>query len=131
MKEKRWKQAAAFLREASEAGFRPILLVEAPLQELDMQLAGLPAGDRALLQDCSYQADRRKILALNRDNGGASYFADGMLVRKWARRNLPDKNKLDSVLRESPVEYMMVSSTQGRVALHGYFLYALAIALLL
>ena len=131
MKEKRWKQAAAFLREASEAGFRPILLVEAPLQELDMQLAGLPAGDRTLLQSCSYQADRRKLLALNRDNGGASYFADGMLVRKWARRNLPDKNKLDSVLRESPVEYMMVSSTQGRVALHGYFLYALAIALLL
>lgn len=131
MKEKQWKGTASFLRDAAGAGFRPMLLVEAPLQELDMQLTGLSAEDRTLLQSCSYQADRRKLLALNRDNGGASYFAAGMLVRKWARRDLPDKNKLDSVLRESPVEYMMVSSTQGRVALHGYFLYALAIALLL
>ena len=131
MKEKQWKKAAAFLRDAADAGFRPLLLVEAPLDELDMQLAFLPAEDRSLLQSCSYQADRRKLLALNRDNGGASYFADGMLVMKWSRRALPGKEKLGSLLEKSPVELMMVSDTQGRFALHGYFLFALAVALLL
>ncbi len=131
MKEGQWKEAAAFLRDAAEAGYRPILLVDATLEDLDGRLGVLPAADGTFLRSCSYQADRRKLLALNRDNSGATYFADGMLVIKWARRALPDKEKLGSVLRESPVECMMVSSTHGRVALHGYFLYALAIALLL
>lgn len=131
MKEKRWKKTAAFLREAAGAGFRPLLLVDGPLEELDVRLGLLSAADRKLLQGCSFQADRRKLLALNRDNGGAAYFADGMLVTKWSRRNLPDKEKLGSILGENPVELMMVSDTQGRIALHGYFLFALAIALLL
>ena len=131
MQDRQWEKAAAFLRDAAGAGFRPLLLVDEPLADLDARLAFLPAEDLRLLQDCSYQADRRKLLALNRDNGGASYFADGMLVEKWARRDLPDKEKLGSVLAESPVERMMVSDTEGRVALHGYFLFALAVALLL
>lgn len=131
MKEKSWKKAAEFLRDAAEAGFRPLLLVEAPLEDLDVRLGVLPAADGGFLRSCSYQADRRKLLALNRDNGGATYFADGMLVEKWAHRELPGKEKLGSVLAESPVERMMVSDTEGRIALHGYFLFALAVALLL
>lgn len=131
MPEGRWRKTAAFLRSAAEAGYRPLLLVEVPPEELDRLLAALPAEDRETLRTTGYQADRRKLLALNRDNGGATFFSDGMLVRKWGRRALPDKEKLDSLLPESPVELMMSSDTRGRVALHGYFLYALAIALLL
>ena len=131
MKERHWKVTVSFLRQAAESGFHPLLLVETPLEELDLQLNVLPAEDRSWLREISFQADRRKLLALNRDNGGASYFSDGTLIQKWARRSLPDEKKLDSILRENPVERMFASSTHGRIALHGYFLFALAVALLL
>lgn len=126
-----WRETAAFLRKAESAGFRPLLLVAAPLEEVDASLAPLPAEDEAFLRAVSYQADRRKLLALNRDNGGATYFADGMLVVKWGRRSLPSEKKLARILQNDPAEEMMVSSAEGRMVLHGYFLYALAIALLL
>lgn len=135
-----WSAVAGFLRTGEEtvfvhAGdtlrFRPLLLVEAPLDEFDACLDGLSAADRDLLRRCSYQADRRKILALNRDNGGATYFADGMLVEKWGVNRLPSAKKLGKLIGKDPTDEMMVTSAEGRMAVHAYFLYALAVALLL
>lgn len=38
------------------------------------------------------QADRKALLTLNRSNGGVTYFQDGVITRKWARRNIGDIN---------------------------------------
>lgn len=130
MKPADWQRSLELLRRAGEAGMQPLLLVEAPLSELDATaLAGLSDGD--YLRQCSYQADRRKLLALNRDNGGATYFSDGMLVMKWAAGGAPSGEQWEALLSTDPVEAMMVSSAEGRMTVHGYFLVALAVALLL
>lgn len=46
-------------------------------------------------------ADRKSLMTLNRSNGGAVYFNDGVIVAKWANSELRDAD-LDSVLNEDP-----------------------------
>lgn len=46
-------------------------------------------------------ADRKSLMTLNRSNGGAIYFHDGMIVSKWANREL-DEISLDAILAEDP-----------------------------
>lgn len=124
---KDWQRTLEVFERARSAGMEPLLLVESPLDELDRLLEGLPG--EAQLQSCSYQADRRTLLSLNRDNGGATCFADGMLVKKWGVRTLPSQAALET-LAADPVDAMMVSGSRGRMTIQGFFLYALAVALL-
>lgn len=46
-------------------------------------------------------ADRKSLMTLNRSNGGAVYFNDGVIVSKWANSELRDAD-LDAVLGEDP-----------------------------
>ena len=46
-------------------------------------------------------ADRKSLMTLNRSNGGAVYFNDGVIVAKWANSELRDAD-LDNVLGEDP-----------------------------
>ena len=46
-------------------------------------------------------ADWKSLLTLNRSNGGAVYFHDGMIVAKWSNLELDDTD-LDAVLAEDP-----------------------------
>lgn len=46
-------------------------------------------------------ADRKSLMTLNRSNGGASYFHDGMIVAKWSNLELPGVD-LKEVLDEDP-----------------------------
>ena len=46
-------------------------------------------------------ADRKSLMTLNRSNGGAVYFYDGMIVAKWANLEL-DEADLGAVLQEDP-----------------------------
>ena len=46
-------------------------------------------------------ADRKSLLTLNRSNGGAVYFNDGVIVAKWANLELPDVD-LPAILAEDP-----------------------------
>lgn len=131
-----WTRTAALLQQAESFGARGLLLVELPLEDFDDLMAdqvatGLAEGDAVVLMERAFRTDRRKMLALNRDNGGAVYFSDGMLVEKWSRRGLPSEKSLGKELAKDPVEAMMISTSENRMKLHGYFLYALAVALLL
>ena len=131
-----WTRTAALLQQAESFGARGLLLVELPLGDFDALMAdrvatGLAEEEAIFLMERACRTDRRKMLALNRDNGGAVYFADGMLVEKWSRRGLPSEASLGKELAKDPVEAMMISTSENRMKLHGYFLYALAVALLL
>jgi len=46
-------------------------------------------------------ADRKSLLTLNRSNGGAVYFDDGVIVAKWSNADLADAD-LAAVLDEDP-----------------------------
>ena len=46
-------------------------------------------------------ADRKSLLTLNRSNGGAVYFDDGVIVAKWSNTDLADAD-LAAVLDEDP-----------------------------
>jgi len=46
-------------------------------------------------------ADRKSLMTLNRSNGGAVYFNDGVIVAKWSNRELADID-LGAVLDEDP-----------------------------
>ena len=46
-------------------------------------------------------ADRKSLMTLNRSNGGAVYFNDGMIVSKWANLDL-DHTDPGAVLAEDP-----------------------------
>ena len=67
--------------------------LKAGLQGQDVVQYG-PSGDYS-------PADWKSLLTLNRSNGGAVYFNDGMVIAKWANSELPGVD-LATVLAEDP-----------------------------
>ena len=117
MKERRWKEVETFIRNAENAGFRALLLVAGtPETEIDVPV---------------YVSDYKTLVAMNRSNGGATYFSDGHLIRKWARRDLPDSERLDEVYNDDETETFIHHDTKGSLGFQGFLLYVFAVMLLL
>lgn len=53
------------------------------------------------LKDITYLADYKSLITLNRSNGGAVYFAKGVIAHKWANRHLDNLN-IAKVLSQDP-----------------------------
>ena len=70
-------------------------------------------------------------MAMNRSNGGATYFSDGYLVRKWAFRALPDMENLKEVYDADETETFIYNNTKGSLGFQGFLLYVTAVMLLL
>ena len=87
----------------------------------------LPEG---LLERTRY-ADRKKMLTLNRANGGATYIADGMIVTKWSARSLPETDKLSKLVNTDISESLLSENNGSRVKFQGFLLYVFAVMLLL
>ena len=117
MKESRWKEIETFITNAEDAGFSTILLT-----------AGIPETD---LATPSYISDYKTLVAMNRSNGGATYFSDGHLIRKWARRDLPDSEGLNDVYNDDETETFIHHDTKGSLGFQGFLLYVFAVMLLL
>lgn len=80
MQEKNWARIEQFRKAALRQG--QALTVYGPSEEFVM-------------------ADRKSLMTLNRSNGGAVYFHDGLIVAKWSNLELPDVD-IDEVLTEDP-----------------------------
>lgn len=80
MQEKNWARIEQFRKAALRQG--QALTVYGPSDEFVM-------------------ADRKSLMTLNRSNGGAVYFHDGLIVAKWSNLELPDVD-IDEVLTEDP-----------------------------
>ena len=78
-----------------------------------------------------YNADYKTLVTLNRSNGGATWFDDGMLIRKWPWRYLPKEKELKRLQKFDPMDSMVQSVSRGRIRFHGFLLYLLAALLLL
>ena len=113
----KWIETAEFVNNAEEAGFRAILLVsEMPSESLDIPM---------------YISDHKTLKAMNRSNGGATYFSDGHLIRKWSHRSLPDLDSLNEVYDEDETETFIYHDTKGSLGFQGFLLYVFAVMLLL
>lgn len=125
-----WVEIANTLQDASEAGFTPLLLVNSTPGAMD-GLSSIIPDAREKLSGCTYYADRKVLLALNRANGGATWFNDGQLIRKFNVRSLPEGDYFLSRSGVEPTEEMLDYSTKGRLLFEGFILNISAILLLL
>ena len=113
-----WEEILGFMTDAEAAGFNTLLLV-----------SGTAPEDQA--HDNLYHADRKTLLAMNRSNGGVTYFSNGYLVRKWARRGAPDFEGLLEIASEDETETIIYHDTKGSLGFQGFLLYVFAVMLLL
>ena len=117
MSEPKWKETEGFILNAEEAGFKVFLLVsEMPSISSDVPM---------------YISDHKTLMAMNRSNGGATYFSDGHLIRKWSHRSLPDLEGLTDVYAEDETETFIYNNTKGSLGFQGFLLYVFAVMLLL
>ena len=105
------------MENANRAGIKPLLLI-----------AGNPG--RPWAKD-AYYADYKTLIALNRSNGGATYFNEGYLIQKWASIETPDFDDLAELTGRDDTETIIEQNTEGSLGFQGFLLYIFAILLLI
>ena len=113
--QKEQEQIIKLLDNAAAVGFRPLLLSASA----DI--------------DCKYLyfCDYKTLITLNRSNGGATYMEDGYIIRKWAKKALPDAEGLTMLSKEDSTETFIGRDTRSNLAFQGFLLYVFAVMLLL
>lgn len=106
--------AAGFLEAAEAAGFRAVVI----------------ARERIGLWPETYTSDYKKVITLNRSNGGATWISDGEIIAKWPAGSRPDGDELKNLMNKNEMEYMVKRNSRGRIWFQGIMLYSLAILLL-
>lgn len=127
----RWKDIARFMGESSSEGFRTLILVSSTPDEFDKVMSGLPSDIVKVIADHIYYSDYKTLITLNRSNGGVTFFSDGYLIRKWARRTAPDQGKLHDVATTAETEILIGHSSQGSLTFQAFLLYVFAVMLLM
>lgn len=131
MNKAKWAQTADFLKRASGSGFTTLLLSASTPEEMDMILKHLPAETASVLNSHLYFSDYKTLLTMNRSNGGVTYFSEGYLISKWARRTMPDAEALKQIYSGDDTETIIDKSTKGSLTFQGFLLYIFAVMLLL
>lgn len=111
------ERISKLMSDAKMAGIKPILLV-----------AGTPEEK---WDQNTYYADYKTLIALNRSNGGATYFNEGYLIQKWASIETPDFDDLAELAGRDDTETIIEQSTEGSLGFQGFLLYIFAILLLI
>lgn len=130
-KKGRLAQTAGFLENAEKAGFRPLLLVSSTAEQFAEMTAGLEPQTATVLDRLVHYSDYKTLITMNRSNGGATFFCDGYLIRKYARRALPDMGELSTLFQSDETEELISRSTSGDLTFQGFLLYVFAVMLLL
>ena len=109
---------SAFAKDATEAGFMPVLLTASE---------DITAPEEITRYFCDYKT----LITLNRSNGGVTYIEGGMIIRKWAKRNLPDSEDLADLSEMDATESYIERDSKTSLAFQGFLLYVFAVMLLL
>ena len=120
-----WERIARLMREAAALGYNPVVLAAATPEQVE----SLTAAPEVL--SATYFADRKKLLTLNRSNGGATFVSDGLIVTKWSARRLPDREKLTELSEIDVTESLLSETNGGRLKFQAFLLYVFAVMLLL
>ncbi len=113
----KWYEISSFIQNAEAAGFKTILLIS---EQTETDLS-IPA----------FIADKKTLIAMNRSNGGVTYFSDGYLIRKWSFRARPDLEGLIEMHEDDETETVIYHDTKGSLGFQGFLLYVFAVMLLL
>lgn len=126
-----WKSAASFIMNAERNGFKTLLLVSGTPEQTEKAIESLDAETYSTLKRHIFYSDYKTLITLNRSNMGVTYFSDGYLIRKWARRNMPDDQTLKETATGDDTETIIGQSTNGSLTFQGFLLYVFAVMLLL
>lgn len=116
---KSWRKIEKFMAAAVNSGFRTLLLTTSAEE--------LPEA----LKTSAYISDYKTLISLNRSNGGATFFQNGVLIRKWSKAGYPDQEDLQNIILSDSTETSIAHYSKGSLALQGFLLYVFAILLLL
>lgn len=116
---KKWNRIQRFIENSDEAGFRTLLLTT--LQD------NIPES----IKNISYISDYKTLITLNRSNGGATYFHNGELIRKWSAAGTPDPTELNAIFNSDSIEIEIAQDSKGSLGFQGFLLYVFAVMLLL
>lgn len=126
----RWQKIAGLIPAAFDAGYYPLILVPGDRDGLSAAVNGnLPADCADIIVQSAYYADYKTIMTLNRSNGGATYFHDGYLIRKWPFRGLPSGDDLERIAPDHEDEAVAETSTAGHLCFQAFMLLSFAVIL--
>ena len=125
LKPQQWDKVVRLLQDAAASGYKPMVLAASTPT---MMRAAVSAPE---VLDATYFADRKKLLTLNRSNGGATYIQDGLIVTKWGIRGLPDQAKLQELAATDVTESLLSENNGDRVKFQAFLLYVFAVMMLL
>lgn len=125
LKPRHWEKVERFVQETSLLGYTPMVLM-ATTPEMAETLVSSPQ-----ILASTYFADRKKLLTLNRSNGGATFIDDGLIVMKWGIRRLPDRQTLEELAGTDVTESLLSEDNGNRVKFQAFLLYVFAVMLLL
>lgn len=128
--EKKWQAILSFLESAGEHGFKPLLLAASGPQMIEEDLENLSTGTRQAIMERILYCSYKTLITVNRSNGGATCISNGMIVEKWALRNLPDAARLAELSNTEATERMADISSKNSMAFQGFLLYICAVLLL-
>lgn len=79
----------------------------------------------------AYSSDRRKLITLNRSNGGATLVREGVIIAKWPLHFLPELSDIKDLMAVDAPSAVEKENTPRRLKLQGFLLYVFAVLLLL
>ncbi len=129
--DRKWAEIAECADKAQESGFRPLILVSSSPDEFTGIMEELPAETSSIIAEYLYFSDYKTLVTLNRSNGGVTFFSDGYLIRKWARRAAPDAEELSETFSTAETEILIGHSSRGSLTFQGILLYVFAVMLLM
>ena len=125
MKPRQWEKIERFVQETGELGYTPMVLMAATPETVESTVSS------PQILASTYFADRKKLPTLNRSNGGATFLDDGLIVTKWSRRQLPDRQTLEEFAETDVTESLLSEDNSHRVKFQAFLLYVFAVMLLL
>ncbi len=125
LKARHWGKIERFVEETGALGYSPMVLMAASPETVESTVSS------PQILASTYFADRKKLLTLNRSNGGATFVDDGLIVTKWGRRQLPDRQTLEEFAETDVTESLLSENNAHSVKFQAFLLYVFAVMLLL
>jgi triosephosphate isomerase len=117
--QEQWDEIGRLAGDAESNGIRPLILAT--------ETETAPETLKAL----AYTSDYKTLISLNRSNGGITYFNDGTLIKKWAKRTAPASDEIEMLATNDPTESSIDYESKGSLGFQGFLLYVSAVLLLL